>query len=140
VNRLEHALQVGIVRMIRATWPEVIVYAVPNGGARSITEAKRLKDEGVTSGVSDLALVLPSGQAAFIEVKTPKGVLSDAQKAFRDRCYLNGIPWACARSLPDAVEILNHFCGGPARSFVALGGGANAPADLSSAEATRASV
>lgn len=135
---LEHQLQIGIVNMLRRHWPDVIVYAVPNGGARSITEARRLKDEGVLAGTPDLALVLPNGKAAFIEVKTPTGVLSSEQKAFRDRCYLTGIPWACARKLPDLAEIMATFCGGPVRSFVATGGGANAASTFpNTAEATR---
>jgi hypothetical protein len=134
----EHELQVGIVTMIRAKYRKVLVYAVPNGGARFIREAARLKVEGVLAGVPDLALVLPDGRAAFIEVKTPKGALQPEQKAFRDWALTNDIPWALARNIDDAIAALDHWlCGGPARSFVATGESANALPIFSTAEAER---
>ncbi|MHB2169940.1 VRR-NUC domain-containing protein [Alsobacter sp. R-9] len=134
----EHELQVGIVAMIRAKYRKVLVYAVPNGGARFIREASRLKDEGVLAGVPDLALILPDGRAAFIEVKAPKGVLSNEQKVFRDWALSNDIPWAVARNIDDATAVLDHWlCGGPVRSFVATGEGARALPFFSSAEAER---
>ena len=38
------------------------LFAIPNGGARHIGTAIKLKSEGVTAGVSDLFLMIPSGQ------------------------------------------------------------------------------
>jgi hypothetical protein len=50
----------------------MLLFAIPNGGARSKTTGARLKKEGVVSGVSDLILMLPSHQyhALCIEMKT----------------------------------------------------------------------
>jgi len=68
-------------------WPELAwVFAIPNGGMRSKTEAVRLKAEGVKSGVSDIFGPIPRAgyHGFFVEMKKP-GMLkneSDNQKAF----------------------------------------------------------
>ena len=40
-STLEHGEQVAFVDWFRATFPSILIYAIPNGGKRSITEAKR---------------------------------------------------------------------------------------------------
>lgn len=49
------------------------LFAIPNGGKRSLREAARLKAEGVLSSVSDLFLpIVRNGYAGFwIEMKAP---------------------------------------------------------------------
>lgn len=61
-----------------------IIFSVPNGGTRNGLEAKRLKNTGVLSGVSDLIIVTPY-KTIFVEMKAEKGVLSGNQMLFRDR-------------------------------------------------------
>lgn len=62
------------VGWFRLQYPAVgkLLFAVPNGGARSRTEAAIMKAEGVTAGVTDLILLL--GREGFnalcIEMKT----------------------------------------------------------------------
>lgn len=74
----EHEEQVGVVNWIRRKFPEVVVFAIPNGDKRSISVAKRLKAEGVTPGVPDL--FIPDWNL-WIEMKKQKGgKLSAAQK------------------------------------------------------------
>ena len=67
----------------------VCYWAVPNGGKRSKSEAKRLKSEGVRAGVPDLTIV-HKGQFYGLEVKrpktlAPKGRLSKNQKIMIER-------------------------------------------------------
>lgn len=74
------------------------LFAIPNGGHRSIAEASRLKAEGVKAGVSDLFLALPrSGYAGlWVEMKSPAGsatkagVASPAQREWRDLMLASG--------------------------------------------------
>jgi hypothetical protein len=64
---LEHSEQMGFVNWFRARFPpDVMIFAIANGGYRSIKTAKRLKDEGVLAGVPDL--FIPKWRL-FVEMK-----------------------------------------------------------------------
>ncbi len=64
------------------------LFAIPNGGNRNLREAKRLKRLGVTPGIMDLMLAIPTEDypGLFIEMKRPatslhkQGSTSKAQK------------------------------------------------------------
>jgi hypothetical protein len=73
--RLESTEQIILVNRIRQFYPDVLLFAIPNGGQRSITEAVRLKAEGVLAGVPDLFIARASGamHGLFIEMKRSKG-------------------------------------------------------------------
>jgi hypothetical protein len=58
--------------MMEERYPELkLLYAVPNGGMRNVIVARKLKAEGVRSGVPDLVLPVPRGtfHGLYIEVK-----------------------------------------------------------------------
>lgn len=46
--------QMYYVQWMRRTYPEHRIFAIPNGGKRSIVTAARMKAEGVTKGLPDL--------------------------------------------------------------------------------------
>ncbi len=94
--------QAAIVEYVRWVAPQVVIFAVPNGGLRAKAEAARLKWTGVLAGVLNLVLVLPDGRVAFWECKTPPGRISPAQFAFIDRLEALGHSWAVVRSIDDA--------------------------------------
>jgi hypothetical protein len=82
----EHEEQRDLVRWFRQTYPDVRIFAIPNGEKRSISVAGRLKAEGVSAGVPDL--FVPSW-GLWIEMKRQKGgVLRPEQKDWID--YLQG--------------------------------------------------
>ena len=101
----EHELQKALVKELhrhcRVYW-----FSIPNGGKRHIRVASKLKAEGLRPGVADLCFILPGGRAAFLELKSAKGVLSDEQKAFRDAITVSQAWWNVARSLDEAWGIL----------------------------------
>lgn len=68
--------------------------------------AIKLKAEGLKPGVADLCFMLRDGKAAWLELKTATGRLSDHQIGFRARCVELGHGWGMARSLDEAVSIL----------------------------------
>jgi len=71
--------QIAFVKWFRATFPDVLIFSIPNGGSRQKREALKLKAEGVVSGVPDLAI--PEWRL-FIEMKRQKGgTVSPEQKA-----------------------------------------------------------
>ncbi len=66
----EHDEQVIFVRWFRMQFPDVRIFAVPNGGQRNPVTAKRLKDEGVERGVPDLCI--PAWRL-WVEMKRASG-------------------------------------------------------------------
>src|SRR5262245_62416837 len=81
----------------------------PNEGERSAEYAYHLKRMGVKAGVPDLMFLLKDQPPAFIEVKTDKGKLSLAQKAFRDSAVASGCKYAIALSVTDALRTLQEW-------------------------------
>lgn len=74
----EHEEQREFVRWFRQTYPDIRIFAIPNGGARSPSVAVRLKAEGVSKGVPDL--YIPAWRV-WVEMKRQKGgTISPEQK------------------------------------------------------------
>ena len=48
----------------------------------------------VLPGVPDMVIAMAGGRLAFMEIKTPKGRLSQEQRAFRQWCEQNDVPYA----------------------------------------------
>jgi hypothetical protein len=106
---LEHVEQVDIVNNIRNTYPNYLLFAVPNGEKRSISVAKRLKDEGVLPGMTDLVLLTPVNEhgAIFIEMKRQKGsTTSEEQKKIHKELREMGYTVILAKGAKDAWEQL----------------------------------
>ena len=83
----EHFEQRELVKWFRQSFHGVRIFAIPNGGARSITTAAKLKVEGVSAGVPDL--YVPEWKL-WIEMKRTKGgVVDKAQKDWHE--YLTAI-------------------------------------------------
>ena len=72
------------------------LFAVPNGGLRSKSEAARLKASGVKAGVPDIFLAVPKGGYAglFIEMKVGKNKTRKDQDEWIERLMRAG--YKCA--------------------------------------------
>ncbi len=72
----EHLAQTLLIKWFRLQYPLMAkcLFAIPNGGARHIGTALKLKAEGVTAGVSDLFLMIPANglYGLFLEMKADK--------------------------------------------------------------------
>jgi hypothetical protein len=97
----EARIQAAIVEYVRWVAPQVVIFAVPNGGLRGKAEAARLKWTGVLAGVPDLVVLAPRGRTFLIEVKIPSGRLSADQEEMFDRLVALGHDAAIVRSLDD---------------------------------------
>jgi hypothetical protein len=83
----EHMEQALFVQWFRRTFPDVRIFAIPNGGSRSRSQGAKLKVEGVSTGVPDL--FIPQG-TVWVEMKRVKG--STVQPFQKDwHAYLRGI-------------------------------------------------
>lgn len=87
----EHEEQRELVKWFRQTFRGVRIFAIPNGGLRSLSVAAKLKAEGVSSGVPDLCV--PAWRL-WIEMKRIKGgSVSAEQKDWM--AYLEGENYWC---------------------------------------------
>jgi len=104
----EHVEQVTFLGWFAETYPGVKILAIPNGGYRHPNEAKKLKLEGVLSGVPDL--FVPAWNL-WIEMKRVKnGRISDEQEKFKiyveticEHNHIYGFGWR------DALEKVMRF-------------------------------
>lgn len=106
----EHLLQVQLVNeLVYKLRPEIVSYAIPNGGLRNPRVAKQLKDEGLLPGMPDLGFAMEGGRSNWIELKTKSGALSDYQWGIRRKLENLGHQWALARSVDEAMEHLSKW-------------------------------
>lgn len=81
--KLEDNLQAECYQYFHNTFPKLrkLLWAVPNGGLRKESEARRLKATGVVPGVHDLHLFY-GNQFYTFELKVGNNSLSEDQKEF----------------------------------------------------------
>lgn len=120
----EHLLQVDCVNWFHTNYPDIVIFAIPNGGQRHITVAKKLKAEGVLAGVPDLFIMKAhwcnnSGGCScgkilahgfFIELKIGKNKRTINQEDFNKKVHKAGYWSALCYSLEefqvDCIEYL----------------------------------
>ena len=122
----EHNIQAACVRWFGYAHPELrgLLFAIPNGGARSKATAGRLKAEGVVAGVSDLILLVPccrakitENNAAEIEIrhalcierKKNGGYQSPEQKDWQKKVEGHGYKYAVCRSLDEFIDTVEAY-------------------------------
>ena len=106
----EHALQKLVISMLKAcARPDVFWFAVPNAGWRPGAIGARMKAEGLAAGVADLCIMLAGGKTCWLEMKTKTGRQTPEQKTFELVCQQLGHPYALARSLDEATDVLNEW-------------------------------
>mgnify|MGYP001291760689 FL=1 len=109
----EHKLQVSMINWFRLQYPSMRhnLFAIPNGGRRDAATGRRLKDEGVLAGVSDLIL-LKSNRcygALLIETKTRKGTQRESQKEWESKITADGYKYVIVRSLDEFIEVVTDY-------------------------------
>ena len=120
----EHNLQCACVRWFNLQWPEYrgLLFAIPNGGARSKATAGKLKAEGVVPGVADLILLVPKwvkanddegwhnlSNALCIEMKTKTGRQSTEQGLWQLKVEQQGYKYAVCHSLDEFMAVVNGY-------------------------------
>lgn len=90
-----------------------LLFAVPNGGARSKIEAAIMQGEGVTRGVSDLILLVARGRyhGLCIEMKTEakNSRQSDNQKSWQALVEAQSYKYVVCRTLEQFVSEINNY-------------------------------
>lgn len=103
----EHSIQSQLIKELHYRLrPELVRYAIPNGGLRNVRVAQQMKAEGLQPGMPDLGFAIEDGRSAWLEMKAEKGALSDSQHGIRFKLESLGHRWAMARSVDEAIERL----------------------------------
>jgi hypothetical protein len=89
------------------------IFAIPNGGLRHIAVARRLKKEGMKSGVPDVFVAVPSGgkHGLFIEFKQPGNRMSAAQKIWKEMLWGSGYHFDVCYSAEEGVKLVETYLG-----------------------------
>jgi hypothetical protein len=88
--------------------PAVKVVAIPNAARRTRWEASRAKKEGLATGFPDIMCIGPDGLVAYIEFKSAKGTVSEAQREWIDLLRRYTFPATVARSADEALAFLRE--------------------------------
>ena len=116
-RELERPHQVALIKWVRSvkqTYPVLkLLYAVPNGGDRNLRVARKLKAEGVLSGVADLCL--PAARRGYhglyLEMKSEEGVATEEQKEFLRDVSGEGYCAVIAQGVDEAKATLKWYLG-----------------------------
>ena len=98
-RHIEESIQVSCVKWFRLQYPNLVIFAVPNGGSRNLYEAKNMKESGTLAGVADLVIVGNGGKVLFVEMKAGKNKQEDSQVIFQQKVENLGHKYIICRSL-----------------------------------------
>lgn len=99
--------------------PPCVLFAIPNGGKRSLKTAMQLKREGVQAGVPDIFLAVPARHhyGLFVELKRPKspgvraGSPSKAQREVMASLIASGYGCRVAYGFTEARQVIERYLG-----------------------------
>lgn len=106
--RSESTEQIILLARIRHFHPDVLAFAIPNGGKRDPKEAARLKKEGVLAGVPDVCIAEARGawHGMYIELKRADGGrVSDEQKKVIEKLRKRGYRVEVAHGVDAAYNL-----------------------------------
>lgn len=106
----EHDEQKALIKWARGKGIDLL-FAIPNGGYRSMSVAKKLKAEGVMPGIPDLQLAIPRNgyHGLFIEMKSMKGVVSKLQKAWITALNAQGYKAVICRGFEEGKATIKDY-------------------------------
>jgi hypothetical protein len=117
----EHQLQVQCVKWFRLKYPKLkmLLFSVPNGAMlygnrmQRVKQWNYLKSEGATKGVSDLVLLVSSGEFSglCIEMKTnaKHSKQSKEQKQFEAAVINQGFAYVVPRSFDEFRQVVTGY-------------------------------
>lgn len=112
IEDTEQTLVIRWAELQSCKYPDLeMLFHIPNGGKRNVREAARFKQMGVKAGVPDLFLAAPRGtfHGLFIEMKSPKGTVSENQKKWLKRLTKQGYDTAVCYGFEEARDKIMEY-------------------------------
>lgn len=115
IEGAEQATLMEWAALMEGRWPELkLLFHVPNGGARSKSEAGRMKRQGVKAGVPDLVLPVARGgyHGLYLELKAAGGRPTPEQKEWIRELQEQGYASTVAVGWEAAAKVIEtYLCG-----------------------------
>jgi hypothetical protein len=108
-NQIESKIQSAIVSFIRNVVKDCLVIAIPNGARRTAAGFAANAVAGLTPGAPDLVVAFPEGRVLWLEVKAPKGRLSDNQVLIHEKMNDLGHTIHVVRSIEEVRCIMGNL-------------------------------
>jgi len=108
MNEGEHQEQVAYFEWVRMAYPQVPIFAIPNGGHRHIAVAKKLQREGVLAGVPDI-FIADGKPGCFLEMKVKPNKVSEKQAAMLRKLKSCGYGVAVCYGFDEAREATEFY-------------------------------
>lgn len=108
MKRPEQALQRGVAELLSVALGGVAWFSAFPAGGGGLMRGKILKGMGLKPGVPDV-LILDAGRAYWLELKAPKGTVTQAQKHCHAALGRAGCQVAVIRSLDDVLPMLRNW-------------------------------
>jgi hypothetical protein len=105
MQQLEQSIQKSILDFLG--WVQIV--AAKTDASRAFNDRGEPRHSKVTKDWPDITMVLPDGRAAFFEVKSKTGRLSEGQKVMLQKLHATGAYVAVVRSLDDAISCLDYW-------------------------------
>jgi hypothetical protein len=109
----EHELQRACVDWFALAYSEHngMLFAIPNGGYRHLSVARKLRAEGVVSGIPDLFLAIPRNgfPGMFIEMKVGRNKPTQMQTFRMKQLTRRGYKCVVCRSLEQFMDIIEKY-------------------------------
>ncbi len=109
----EHMLQKSFFKWLSLQHSALykVAFAVPNGVSCSVMQRRKLLDEGMRPGVSDLFIPWPTKKypGLFIEMKWGKNTLTPEQEDFIDLVINLGYRADVCYTLNEAITSVNNY-------------------------------
>jgi len=88
-----------------------LTFAIPNGGSRDAREGANLKRQGVTAGVFDVFVSVPSVNynGLYIEFKHGRNKLTSAQKIFQEKVLNAGFAAVVCYNFDEAMNAVEEY-------------------------------
>lgn len=106
----EHLHQVAFFDWFRRCYPHVLAFAIPNGGHRHVAVGRKMKAEGVVSGVPDI-LIADGNPGCFIEMKVKPNKTTDRQKEVIKQLQQSGYHVAVCYGWEEAKTVAESYLG-----------------------------
>jgi len=109
----EHDLHCQVADYLNlALGPQTFWHHSPMEGKHKVQYRVKQNRLGAKKGFPDI-LIIHRGRPIFIELKTQKGRVSDAQKECHKQLMLAGAVVKVIRNLDDVIEFVGMTCGRP---------------------------